>query len=63
MHNNDFEAAFGNFLENEAYDRGENALFTLTRAAFTAGWNAARSELSDPHRSLQVLNDRESSGQ
>ena len=41
MHSDDFEKAFGDFLESEVYDRGEDALFTLTRAAFIAGWKAA----------------------
>ncbi len=63
MYNNDFEAAFGNFLENEVYDRGEDALFTLVRAAFMAGWKAARGDLFDPHMSFQALNEQESSGQ
>ena len=63
MYNNDFEAAFGNFLENEVYDRGEDALFTLVRAAFMAGWKAARGELSESHGSFRTLSDQESSVQ
>ena len=63
MHNNDFETAFDNFLENEAYDHGEDALFNLARAAFIAGWKAARSELSESHGSFRTLSNQESSMQ
>lgn len=50
MYSDDFEKAFGDFLESEVYDRGEDALFTLTRAAFIAGWKAAGGEPPEPHR-------------
>lgn len=41
MHNNEFEQAFGDFLDRRAYDEAENALFAIARAAFEAGWLAA----------------------
>ena len=44
MMSNDFEEAFGNFLDRTEYDQAANALFEITRAAFQAGWLAARSE-------------------
>ena len=44
----DFELAFGNFLEQEEYDAAEQALFDLVRAAFEAGWKAAGGELPQP---------------
>ena len=37
MHSNDYEAAFGRFLEQTEYDEAEDALFSLVRAAFQAG--------------------------
>lgn len=46
----DFEKAFSDFLDGKQYDDAEDALFTIVRAAFRAGWNAAAGEkpLSDP---------------
>ncbi len=37
MMSNDFEEAFGNFLDRTEYDQAANALFEITRAAFQAG--------------------------
>ena len=63
MHSNDFEKAFDDFLGSEVYDRGEDALFTLARTAFIAGWKAAGGELPEPHRPVQGLSGQERSGQ
>ena len=41
MMSNEFEAAFDAFLEHQTYDSAETALFSVVRAAFTAGWLAA----------------------
>jgi len=41
MMSNDFEKAFGDFMERREYDQAENALFAMVRIAFTAGWLAA----------------------
>ena len=41
MMSNEFEAAFSAFLDQQAYDDAESALFALVRAAFLAGWSAA----------------------
>ena len=37
MMSNEFEAAFDAFLEHQTYDSAEAALFSVVRAAFTAG--------------------------
>ncbi|HIZ54928.1 MAG TPA: hypothetical protein H9671_01815 [Firmicutes bacterium] len=37
----EFETAFDLFLGKREYDRVENALFLMARAAFAAGWTAA----------------------
>ena len=42
MYPDDFELAFSQFLDGKDYDRGSDALFELTRAAFLAGWKAGR---------------------
>lgn len=41
MDNYEFEKSFGDFLEQNEYEQAESAIFTLVRAAYTAGWNAA----------------------
>ena len=41
MQTNDFEQAFGDFLDRREYDQAENALFAMVRIAFLAGWKAA----------------------
>ena len=56
MHSNDYEEAFGRFLEQEEYDEAEDALFSLVRAAFQAGWLlAAGGEESAAARMFEVL--------
>ncbi len=37
----DFEEAFEQFLNRREYDSAENALFSIVRTAFKAGWLAA----------------------
>lgn len=55
MQNNEFEEAFGRFLEQAAYDDAEAALFSLARAAFLAGWLAAGGCAATPARMFEVL--------
>lgn len=42
MYPDAMESAFSEFLESKDYDGGAEALFTLTRQAFLAGWRAAQ---------------------
>ena len=37
MMSNEFEEAFSEFLDRQAYDEAESALFDVVRAAFLAG--------------------------
>lgn len=55
MQTNDFEAAFGAFLDRHEYDDAESALFAIVRAAFTAGWLAAGGDAPQPERIFQLL--------
>ena len=55
MHSNDYEEAFGWFLEQEEYGEAEDALFSLLRAAFQAEWLAAGGEESAAARMFEVL--------
>ena len=43
----DFEKAFSDFLEYRGFDAVEEALFTLVRIAFKAGWTEAGGEISE----------------
>ena len=55
MQTNEFESAFGAFLDRHEYDDAENALFSIVRAAFAAGWLAAGGEPPQPERIFQLL--------
>lgn len=46
MERDKFESAFSYFVESPEYDRAEESIFLLVRAAFSAGWHAAGGE---PH--------------
>lgn len=52
MYSNEFEEAFGNFLDRHEYDEAEAYLFSMVRLAFCAGWKAAGGE---PPRSERVF--------
>lgn len=55
MHSNDFEQAFGDFLDRREYDQAENALFAMVRIAFLAGWRAAGGEAPQPQKIFQII--------
>ena len=41
MNEIEFDKAFSEFLDHSAYDKANDFLFELTKAAFIAGWEAA----------------------
>ena len=41
MNEIEFDKAFSEFLDDEQYEKTDDALFELIQAAFTAGWKAA----------------------
>ena len=43
----EFEGKFSDFIDGEEYDKAEEALFTVIRAAYAAGWRDARSTEPD----------------
>lgn len=47
-----FEQAFSDFLDRREYDRAENALFSMVRISFRAGWEAAGENLQSHKLSL-----------
>ena len=59
MMSNEFEAAFSAFLDQQAYDDAESALFALVRAAVLAGWNAAGGDEPQEETMFQVLRPKQ----
>ena len=41
MNKIEFDKALSDFLDDEEYEKVNEAMFQLIRAAFTAGWKAA----------------------
>lgn len=48
MMDNEFEKAYGDYLESMAYEETENLLFSVLRNAFLAGWQAAGGSTPSP---------------
>ena len=40
----DFELAFANFVDGQEYERADETLFSIVRAAFVSGWLAASAD-------------------
>ena len=55
MQTNQFEKAFGDFLDRREYDQAENALFSMVRIAFLAGWKAAGGEAPPPQKLFHLI--------
>ena len=55
MLSNDFEKSFSSFLETRDYDQASEALFTIVRSAYLAGWKAAGGEPPTEHRIFTLL--------
>ena len=51
----DFEKAFGDFIDRREYDEAENALFSMVRTAFLAGWRAAGGEPPKPQKVIRIF--------
>ena len=55
MMSNDFEKAFGDFLDRREYDQAENALFAMVRISFLAGWKAAEGDPPQPQKVFRLM--------
>jgi len=55
MMSNDFEKAFGDFIDRREYDQAENALFAMVRISFLAGWKAAGGDPPQPQKIFQLM--------
>ena len=60
MMDNDFEGAFGEYLDSAEYDAIANELFAATRNAFLAGWIAAGGSVSAGGHLFEVFAGKES---
>lgn len=52
MRKDTYELEFEKFLEDENYEAAEDALFSIARAAFEAGWLAAGGEPPRPGHTI-----------
>ena len=59
MQTDDFEKAFGDFIDRREYDEAENALFSIVRIAFLAGWKAAGGEAPPPQKVFELYHNNE----
>ena len=59
MQTDDFEKAFGDFIDRREYDEAENALFSMVRIAFLAGWKAAGGEAPPPQKVFEIYHNEE----
>ena len=55
MYSNEFEKCFADFLDRHEYDEAENALFSMVRIAFSAGWQAAGGTPPQSERIYELL--------
>ena len=55
MQTNQFEQAFSDFLDRREYNQAENALFSMVRIAFLAGWKAAGGETPPPQKLFRLV--------
>ena len=55
MMNNDFEQALDDFLQRKEYDQAEEALYSMVRIAFLAGWKATGGEPPKPHKVFELI--------
>ena len=54
MKSDQFEKAFSDFLDGREYDQAENALFSIVRISFLAGWKAAGGDPPPPQKILEL---------
>ena len=58
VYSNDFEEAFDKFLDDEIHDQAEALLFSMLRAAFAAGWEAAGGKARQEEHIFQIIKGR-----
>ncbi len=55
MESNDFEKAFSDFIDRREYDEAQNALHSMVRTSFRAGWQAAGGDPPTPHPIFSIV--------
>ena len=51
----DLDQAFDEFLEQREYDKAEDALFSMIRIAFRAGWIAAGGDPTEDQKIIPLM--------
>lgn len=51
----DFEKSFSDFLDSCEYDQAEEALFSMVRIAYIAGWKAAGGDATQSPKTLELF--------
>lgn len=51
----DFEQSFSNFIDRQEYDQAENALFSMIRISYKAGWLAAGGKPPQPQKVIELI--------
>jgi hypothetical protein len=51
----DFEKAFGDFIDRREYDYAQSVLFEIIRTSFKAGWLAAGGEFSEAQKVVKLI--------
>jgi hypothetical protein len=59
VQSNDFEKAYGDFIDRKEYDRAAQALHDMVRISFTEGWNAAGGDPPSPNKIFEVIPGKE----
>jgi hypothetical protein len=50
----DFEKSFSDFIDRREYDQAANALLSMVRISFTAGWLAAGGNAPPPQKVIEL---------
>ena len=59
MQSNIFEKAYSDFIDRREYDDAQNALHSMVRTSFTAGWNAAGGDPPTPYKIFEIVSGTE----
>jgi len=55
----DFEKVFGDFLDRREYDHASNALFSMVRISFMAGWLAAGGKAPPAEKVIELARTKD----
>jgi hypothetical protein len=58
MQNDNFEKCFSDFIDRREYDVAKNALFSIVRSSFRAGWESAGGNPPAPQPPLHIADTK-----